>query len=162
MNKTRLLSFAVAVLMLMNIGIVAFFFITRPPHPEGPGGPGGPEGPEGGRRPKDLIIERLHLDHDQIGQYDKLIEEHRAVIHTTSEEMDRVRHDLYSTLPSPDAARTDSLTRVLGTLVQRIERAHFDHVTGIKGLCRPDQMRDFNAFSEELADIFMPKQPRPR
>ncbi|MBP9211379.1 MAG: periplasmic heavy metal sensor [Bacteroidetes bacterium] len=153
MNRSSLLTTAVVVLMVMNIALIIFMFVTKPPHPEGPGGPG---------RPKQIIIERLRLDREQVERYEALIEQHRNTIRETSERVEGVRRELYATLSSPDAAKEDSLTAVLGTLLQSIERAHFDHVLAVKGLCRPDQMKEFDAFSRELVELFSPKEQRRR
>jgi hypothetical protein len=153
MNRSSLLTIAVVALMLMNIALIIFVFVARPPRPDGPGGPG---------RPKEVIIERLRLDREQMEQYEVLIDRHRSSIRESSDRIEEVRRQLYATLSAPDAAKEDSLTAVLGTLLQRIERAHFDHVLAVKGLCRPDQMKEFDAFSQELAELFAPKEQRRR
>jgi protein CpxP len=159
MNKTTLLTVAVAVLLLMNIAVISFVFITRPPNPDGPEGP---EGPGGRRQPKEVIIERLRFDRGQVERYEALIEQHRGSIRTLTEEMQEVKRELYATLSSPQGEKTDSLTKILGSLVQKVEQVHFDHVLAIKGLCRPDQAEDFDRFSHELARLFSPKEQRRR
>jgi hypothetical protein len=153
MNKTSLLSIAVIALFLMNIGMIAFFFISRPPRPEDRDTNGGP---------KRIIIERLHFDRDQIDRYETLIRQHRQEVQTAGDQIEQVKKELYGTLSAPNSAAEDSLIAVVGGLLQRIEHAHFRHVLAIKALCRPDQMKDFDSFSEELSGFFAPKERRPR
>jgi protein CpxP len=154
MNKTSLLTVAVIVLFLMNIGMIAFLMLTKPPRPEdGRGGEG---------NPKQIIIDRLHFDQDQVERYEALILQHRQEIRTAGDAIEQTKMELYGTMSSPDAAAEDSMIAVIGGLLQRIEHAHFRHVLAIKALCRPEQMKDFNEFSEELSGLFQPKDRRPR
>ncbi len=152
MNKTTLLTVAVVVLFLMNAGIISFLLLNKPPRPDGG---------RNGEGPKRLVIERLHFDKDQIDRYDALIEQHQMTIHSADEEILQLKQELFSLLPSPDQAREDSLIERISAVQRRIERAHFDHFSGIRKICRPDQMNDFNALSRELAEIFSPKEHRP-
>lgn len=153
MNKTSLLTVAVIVLFLMNIGMIAFLIFTKPPRPE--------EGRGREGNPKQVIIERLHFDREQVEQYEALILQHRQEIRTAGDAIEQTKKELYSTLSAPDAAVEDSLIGVIGGLLERIEHAHFKHVLAIKALCRPEQIKDFNEFSEELSGLFQPKEHRP-
>lgn len=153
MNKTSLLSIAVIALFLMNIGMIAFFVITKPPRPEDREGNGGP---------KEIIIERLRFDRDQIDRYEALIRQHRQEVQSAGGQIEQVKKELYGTLSAPNPAAEDSLIAVIGELLRQIEHAHFRHVLAIKALCRPDQMKDFDTFSGELSGFFAPKERRPR
>ncbi len=153
MNKTRLLTVAVVVLFLMNIGIISFLLLNKPPRPDGE---------RNGEGPKRLVIERLHFDKDQVDRYDGLIEQHQKTMRAADDEIMQLKRELFSLLPSSDQSRKDSLIADINSVQRRIEHAHFDHFSGIRMICRPDQMNDFNALSRELADLFSSKGPRPR
>lgn len=153
MNKTRLLTVAVVVLFLMNIGIISFFLLNKPPRPDRD---------RNGEGPKRLVIERLHFDKDQVDRYDALIEEHQRMVRTADDEIMQLKRELFSLLPSSDQSRKDSLIAHINSVQRRIEYAHFDHFTGIRMICRPDQLNDFNGLSRELAQLFSPKERRPR
>ncbi|MFZ4621341.1 MAG: hypothetical protein ACOYNS_12345 [Bacteroidota bacterium] len=153
MNKTKLLTIAVAVLFLMNVGIISFLLLNKPPRPDGG---------RNGEGPKRLVIERLHFNKEQIDRYDALIEQHQKTMHATDEEIMQLKRELFSLLPFPDQAREDSLVERIVVVQRRVEHAHVDHFSGIRNICRPDQMNDFNALSRELAEIFSPKEHRPR
>lgn len=148
MNKTALLTAAVIILFLMNIGIVTFLLLNRPPRPDGEG-------------PKRIVIERLRFDNEQAGRYELLIREHHRTIRAADEEIKRIKRELYTMLASPDPLREDSLIARLGETQQRIEKAHITHFSGIREICRPDQQEEFKRLSGELAEIFSPKGRRP-
>jgi protein CpxP len=153
MNKTRLLTVAVVVLFLMNIGIISFLLLNKPPRPDGE---------RNGEGPKRLVIERLRFDKDQVDRYDGLIEQHQKTMRAADDEIMQLKRELFSLLPSSDQSRKDSLIADINSVQRRIEYAHFDHFSGIRMICRPDQMNDFNALSRDLADLFSSKGPRPR
>ncbi|MBP6673471.1 MAG: periplasmic heavy metal sensor [Bacteroidetes bacterium] len=153
MNKTRLLSFAVVILFLMNIGMISFFLLNRPPRPDGE---------NRGDGPKRMIIDRLRFDKEQIDRYDALIEEHQRAVRSADEEIMQLKRELFSQISSPDPSREDSLIVKIGDVQRRIEHAHIAHFSGIRMICRPDQLNDFNGLSRELAQLFSPKERRPR
>ena len=153
MNKTRLLSFAVVILFLMNIGMISFFLLNRPHRPDGENRRDGP---------KRMIIDRLRFDKEQIDRYDALIEEHQRAVRSADEEIMQLKRELFSQISSPDPSREDSLIIKIGDVQRRIEHAHIAHFSGIRMICRPDQLNDFNGLSRELAQLFSPKDRRPR
>lgn len=59
MNRTKLLTIAVIGLLLLNLGVLGMMFLSKPPHPPMPPEMHGGPRPDG---PKQIIIDRLHLD----------------------------------------------------------------------------------------------------
>lgn len=147
MNKTKLLTAAVIVLFLLNIGIISFLLMNKPPRPGGRDGEG----------PKRIIIERLRLDKEQIDQYDQLIKEHQQSIRTLSNEIVSIKNQLYRSLSSSDTLLEDSLVNRLGEVQQQIEHAHIRHFIGIRKLCRPEQLPDYELLTRDLGEYFAPK-----
>ncbi len=143
---------AVAVLFLMNVGLISFLLLNKPPRQDRGNGDG----------PKRIVIERLRFDKEQIDRYDELIDEHRRTMRTADEEIMQLKRELFSLVSAPDPVREDSLIEQIGTVQRRIEHAHIAHFSGIRSICRPDQLSDFNALTHELSDIFSPKERRPR
>lgn len=144
MSKVKWLTVAVTVLICLNIGLLTFG------HFGGPGHDG----------PKKIVIERLHLDKAQVEGYYKLIEAHQASLAAKEEEMNAARKALYATLAKTNSDPGPLFERVAEIQVD-IERIHVGHFAAIKGLCRPDQLNDYNALANDLSNVFGKRGPRP-
>ncbi|MBS1534651.1 MAG: periplasmic heavy metal sensor [Bacteroidetes bacterium] len=156
MNKVKLLSWLVGILVLLNVAIL-FFVVGRPPM-----FPNGPHLPEHGG-PKRLIIEKLHFDQIQKQAYEKLIRAHRSKIDSLDREIRFCKNELYGLLQDnpTDAVAKNKLIAKLGQLQTQIEQTHFEHFADIKKLCHPDQISDYNALTTELAALFS-HPPKPK
>lgn len=156
MSKIKLLTIAVTGLLLINIAIVCFLFFKRPPHP--PEGMG-PLMDQAG--PKNIIIERLHFDKEQVAAYEKLIQAHQAAVKLMDDSIKLAKHALYQTLSHESFAGKDSLLNRLSFLKNKIELLHYDHFAELKKICRPDQLDNFNELTNELAHLFAPGKNNP-
>jgi protein CpxP len=149
MTRTRLLSFAVVVLVLLNMTTLGVLFFRKPPHPEH----GKHEGP------KAIIIERLKFDAGQVALYEALIRDHRGKIDELDKRMMELRGRLYD-VNDPQSA--DSIIYLIGETQGDIERVHTDHFSRIRALCRPDQLPLFDGMTKDLAGYFRSGPPPPR
>lgn len=145
---------AVIGLLLINLSLVAFLVLRKPPVPPH-------DRQAGGNGPKRLVIEKLHFSPDQTAQYEQLIEEHRTQIDPLNEHIKAAKNRLYITLATNDAARKDSLINQIGSLQRQIEVVHYNHFVALKKLCRPDQLADFNELTTDLAGFFAPRRKPP-
>ncbi|MFM9839818.1 MAG: hypothetical protein ACKVOQ_16250 [Cyclobacteriaceae bacterium] len=150
------MGFAVIALLVMNLALIGFLFLRKPPLP--------PEGrpPIAKEGPKNKIIEQLHFDAEQVIQYQKLIDEHKSSIKILRDDIRDTKSQLYQTL-NEEGVRNDSLIIKLGDLQKNIETTHYNHFQEIKKLCKPDQLEYFNALTGELSNFFnTEKQPLKR
>lgn len=154
MNKIKVLSISVVVLMLMNIGILLFFTLNKPPHP-----PHG--GLQMGPHPKDIIIKELNLDESQIEAFDDLILEHRTAIQEAEEMIHLTRNKLFETLTKEDQSIKDSLVLQIGNQQMEIEKIHYNHFESIKKILKPNQLKKFELFIGDLGRLFKPRPPKP-
>jgi periplasmic protein CpxP/Spy len=152
MNKTKVLTIAVIVLVLLNISVVATFMLNKPPHPPGM---------EGRQSPKTIIIERLHFNETQIAAYDDLIKEHRTTIQNKEEQLKLVKEELYALLAADNQTTSTDLITKINMIQKEIEEIHFNHFLDIKKLCKPEQLSDFNELTNELASLFSPIHEHP-
>jgi len=156
MSKIKLLSIAVALLLVMNLAILLFFFIGRPGQP--------PHGRPGGfdrQGPKSVIIERLHFDDKQTAEYQKLIDKHRQNVTELEDQIRDAKNGLYLTLSDEKHIGKDSLENHLGLLQRKMESIHYNHFADIRRLCKPNQLQDFNKLTQELAFFFSPGKNLP-
>jgi periplasmic protein CpxP/Spy len=158
MNRTKLLTIAVIGLLFLNLGTLGILFFSRPPHPPMP-----PEmrGGQRGEGPKQIMIERLHLDAIQQKAYELLITDHRTQTNDLREASQKMHDQLFSLLKetSENKIQTDSIITEIANNQKAIEHLNFDHFNAIKNLCKGTQLDDFNALAEELGNLFSPKPP---
>lgn len=163
MSKTKLLSIAVIGLLVINIAIVGFLLLKKPPiRPEGRP-PMGQDGrpPMQDEGPKKIIAERLHLDKEQVAAFEKLIIAHQGSVNALDDSMRNAKNDLYLSLQSETFAGKDSLVNLLGALQKKIELIHYEHFADIKKICKPDQLGDFEKLTNELSGFFSADKNNP-
>ncbi|WP_298304096.1 hypothetical protein [Flavobacterium sp.] len=145
MNKTKVLVFAVIVLVALNFGILGFLFLSK-----------NNDGPRGRKMPREIVIEKLHFDKNQIVEYDKTIKLHQETIRSIDDSIRNTRNELYKLLNSEtiDSSKRDSLYLKFAGFQKQIETTHFNHFVEIKKLCKKEQLTDFINLTEELSQIF--------
>ena len=147
MSKIRFLTLAVALLILLNLGTLAFFLMGRkPPHQSHEG-------------PKKIIIERLRFQPDQVAAYEKLIGQHRSAIQEKEQEMAAAKKQLYALLKQDSFPQKEAFVAQINQAQQAIEQIHFNHFFELKALCTPEQQPLFDALTEDLAAYFGPQRP---
>lgn len=148
MSKTKLLSIAVILLLLINLTTL-FLIFTRPPKPEHH------------QEPKQVIIEKLDLDNKQVKEFEVLIEEHKKKINREDVKLRRLKKEIYKTLSTDEFSLKDSLINELSIVQRSIENIHYEHFKALKKLCKPEQIEKFNDLTEELARLFSPANKKP-
>lgn len=160
MERTKLLTITVIGLLLLNFATIGFLFMSgtkghRPPK----------DMPVGRINPREIIIEKLHFDVNQLREYDKIIQWHKDEIKRIDARISVAKNDLYTQLKEPqiDLKIKDSLIAIINSNQKQIEATHFKHFEDIKKICHKGQIEDFNDLTEELSRIFATnKPPRPR
>lgn len=145
MNKTKLLSFAVIALLLLNFGILGFIFLSKDK-----------ESPNGRKMPREIVIEKLHFDENQIVNYEKNIKIHQNTIRDLDDSIRETKNELYQLLNSDkiDTLKKDSLLLELASYQKQIETTHFNHFLEIKKICKKVQLSNYNELTQELSKIF--------
>lgn len=150
MSKIKLLTISVIGLMIVNLGMVAFLLLQKPPfRPDG-------RPPLEKTGPKKIIIDKLHFDAEQAVQYEHLIDQHQLIIKPLNDSIKIVKNNLYQSLANENDSIKNSLIAKLGLLQRQVELTHYEHFLAIKKLCKLDQLEDFNKLSKELAGFFAP------
>ena len=154
MDKIKLLSYSVIGLVLLNVGIISFLYISRP----------NPNQEYNRIRPKDIIIEKLHFDSIQIKKYEDFIKTYRITIDTLNNNNREIKAELYTQLKylKVNSKIKDSLIQLTLVNQKRIEEANFEHFQDIKNICNKSQLEDFNLLTEELEKLFSNQNRKPR
>ncbi len=145
MNKIKLLTFAIVGLLMLNIGMIGFFVFGNKNHKR--------------RMPKEIIIEKLHFDQQQISIYETKIKIHRKLINSLNVDISNNKNELYQMLNDEkiDTIRKDSLINVIANQQNQIENINFNHFLDIKKICKKDQINNFEKLTIELTEIFSKK-----
>ena len=149
MSKTKLLTFSVIALLLLNFGILAFLFLSGPN--------------KRNHEPREVIIHELHFDKNQIVDYDKLISVHKEKIKNLNDSIKNCKNELYSKLKTAqNKSVNDSLFIKIAHFQAQIEQTHYNHFLDIKKLCKPNQLEDYNELTTKLSEMFQGKQQKQR
>ncbi len=142
MNKNKLYLFLIAGLLLSNI-LLGYYLFMGKGHQR--------------HKPREIIIERLKFDENQIAQYDKIIQQHQKQIMEKEETIGKLKKILYLHLINTEnKATTDSLAKEIGKIQEEIEHIHYSHFEHIRELCDINQLEKFNDIVNELAGLFSP------
>jgi hypothetical protein len=154
MDKIKILTYAVIGLVALNMGIISFLYFTNPnSNPE-----------DNHRKPKDIIIDKLHFDANQIKKYENIITIYRATIDSLNNQNRELKAELYSQLKQPSVNNNakDSLIQLVLINQKRIEETNFKHFQDIKNICNKSQIDDYNSLTEELEKLFSNQNRKPR
>ncbi|WP_149240884.1 periplasmic heavy metal sensor [Dyadobacter sp. 32] len=150
MSKVKLLSVAVALLLVTNFVILFLLLRENAGHPR--------NRQSGGAEPKMIVIDRLHLDKMQVEQYEKLVLGHRSDVRGLEAKIRDAKTRLYGTLVKENKVEKEILEDSLAHLQRQMEDVHYNHFVEIKRLCKPDQLPYFNELTRDLATFFTPKK----
>ena len=150
MTKKTFCALLIAVLFLGNV--VLFGVFLRSP---GPGKRGG--------GPKEIVIEKLHFNPEQVEKYEVLIKAHRSRVSAADEKINALKAEMYLQLKgNPNMQIVDSLLHEISLVQAGVEAIHFEHFLEIKAICTPAQLDDFNRLTDEIGRFFTPPGPPPR
>lgn len=143
MNKIKFLTIIIIGLVISN-GIL-LFMLTKDQLSKG--------------GPKNLIIKKLHFDKEQIKNYEVYIQKHRKDINDNETVMNTLRSNLYKELNnSNNITKIDSLIAIIGKQQTIAEQINYNHFLEIKKLCKPNQTKDFEKLTTEIANLFSSKE----
>ncbi len=146
MNKVKFLTILVSSLFILNVALLTFMFLHKPPHLRKK------------KQNKNFIIQTLQLDQDQILLFENLTEQHKKETRTAAHGMQNTRREIYKLLAGDiNESVKDSLVKQVGDFQMNLENAHLEYFTGIKEICRKDQMDKFAKLTLELEKLFSHK-----
>ena len=128
MNKQNFHIIIIGVLILINL-ILMWFFLNQ-----------NNSSKKGG--PRDLIIEVLHFDYEQIREYDLLIKDHRVL-------MRKGKSELYNFRKSYFISDSDSALSLLSNSYSNLENINKNHINEIMEICTASQKEIFRIIIKE-------------
>ena len=130
MNKQNFYIIIIGVLILINLTLMWLFFNQNNSSKK--------------CGPRDMIIEALHFDDEQIREYDLLIKDHRIL-------MFKVKSELYNFRKSYFLTDSDSALSLLSNSYSNLENINKNHINEIMEICNSSQKEDFRIVIKENA-----------
>ncbi|MFK7757370.1 MAG: hypothetical protein AB8B53_10610 [Flavobacteriales bacterium] len=150
MNKTKALTAAVIILLVVNIGLLVFFFLNKPKRHQH-------------IAPKERVIELLQLDDAQVQAYEELIKSHRTDVSALDEQLFEKKKALFALLKTDASTSGETeLVAEISALQSEVELTHLNHFRDVKGLCNADQLTRFNSVVGEIQNLFKHFNKRPK
>lgn len=152
MKRETLLTIAVAVLFLLNLGIIGFLLLNQMPHH-----------PPHHRPPVDrVIIEGLGLDNRQQEQFEELKHEHRSQMVVLDNEYNTVVEEYFNLLGSDTAgvSSKDSLESEMAAIQTKRAQVTLEHFRQLKQICTPEQQKKFDSIISKLVQVMIPQGHR--
>ena len=146
MEKITFYKIAIGVLLLLNVGLLAFLLTRRPP-------------PE---PPFEFLSRKIGLDAAQQAEYKILREAHHAQIIARQQKNEDLHRTFFEMMTAPvvDSLRLRQLTDSIATIKKEEEIITFWHFRAVRGICRPEQVGQFDAVIFEAWQSMKPRRPR--
>ena len=128
MNKQKFYIIIIGILILINLTLMWLFFNQNNSSKK--------------CGPRDMIIEALHFDDEQIREYDLLITDHRVL-------MRKGKSNLYNFRKSYFLTDSDSALSLLSISYSNLESINKNHINDIMEICTASQKEDFRILIKE-------------
>ena len=151
MDNSKFLKTVIVVLLIINIGTLAFMWKKMPGH----GMPPPPQ--EIGR----YLMHELKFTDEQVKQYEQLREEHRNSIDHLRRQS-RNLHDAFFDLLSAspvDSSKVNELADSIVSLQKQIEISTYYHFQKVRTLCTPEQQQQFDKVIKDALAMMAPRPP---
>lgn len=146
MNKVKLYGGLVIALLLLNFGLVGFFFYNQKSEPEF-------------KKPKEHIITKLEFTNEQIVEYESTIEAHKSAVNNKEKEISKLRNDLFHCLKNDEHEKANNIRKKFGRAHEEMEQIHYNHFMKIKSICKEDQLDEFDELLDEISGMFRGGKP---
>lgn len=141
-DMTRFWKWMAGLLTLLNLALLITIWKAPAAH--------GPPLPDFG--PAKRIIHELNFNENQVSNYNKLVEEHRAAMRKLRDEGGLLRNNYFELLKEEHPADS-TITLKLAAIArnqEEIEKVTFNHFREVREICTPDQKKKFD---EMILDV---------
>lgn len=138
MSQLKFYQTATLILLLLNLGMIAFFFATKPPTPAR-------------QHPPADIHRLLRLDAEQEKAFGQLVETHQQAMRTLNRLQQEKLSAYFSTLleSGPNQQPPADGLREIQELEAKKITITYEHFRAIKNLLRPEQQPFFKEFMQQ-------------
>lgn len=156
MKQIQFFKYATLLMLVLNLGLVAFFFLTKP------------KPPMRGETFSPRAIEILQLDKDQHQAFLQSAEQHGKQMRTINDGQRNLLRPYFNGLVDPSLnLNPDSILQQVQLLERQKVEATYLHFKAVKALLRDEQQNNFEQFMNQalgrlLLNDMPSKPPRPK
>ena len=152
MKQLQFYKYATWGLLVLNLSMIAFFFLTRPEPPL----------PHSAKSFLPQAIEMLHLDEQQRAAFEQSARAHNQEMNSINEQQQELLLPYFQSLA--DSSKSID-TEKLVSQIQRLEgdkvESTYRHFQSVKSILRPEQQAFFEAFMNHALRIILLEQKNP-
>ena len=141
MKGTRLYKIVIVLLVAINLGMLLFMWLGKPPHPGG----------------SSELAANIGLSGDAKTKVDALEKQHHADKHVLMEKDAELHKKMFALIGSGESP--DSIQTILSSNKEEIERMTFDFFDEVAGYCTNEQKKVLNSFIQQRLVGFGPPPP---
>ena len=154
MKQLQFYKYATWGLLILNVSMIAFFFLTAPPRPSG------------GERAGKKAIDILRMDEDQNNSFLQYVQQHsNQVDNLDKQQLSLLKLYFKNLISSSNKVNSDSLLNKIQLFERQKIEFTYQHFLDVKSILKPDQQVHFEDFMEHAMDIILKvhnKPPRPQ
>jgi hypothetical protein len=133
MSKLKIYQWSTWVLLLLNVAMIALFFLTKPKHPN--------------NEPlRQSAKTEMNLTDQQYNLFKQSARKHQAQIQQLNDEQNRLLQLYFGNLASNEVVKNDSLLGQLQNIEKQKISITYEHFREIKTLLKPEQYPAYEAF----------------
>ncbi|TAH18659.1 MAG: periplasmic heavy metal sensor [Cytophagales bacterium] len=149
MEKTKLLTALVVILLIVNGVTLSFFGIGKlPNHAPNP------------KQAAEFISRELDFSPTQEEQYAQLIEEHQSDTRKAVEKSNIFREELYRVIGNKQTDRANAMLDSVAFYQKQIEAVRYAHFQEVRAICNPAQQERFDQIIFEAIKMMMPPKKK--
>ena len=148
MNQLQFYKSSTIALLVLNMAMIGFFFLTKPPHPPGRGG-------------QIKAIDLLKLDQQQHREFLQLVKKHQQQMETINAQQGELLKPYFYRLVDSSRHIDPLALQQMKDLEQRKISSTFQHLQDVKALLRPEQEANFEAFMNHALERILIKKKKP-
>jgi protein CpxP len=149
MNTVKFLKIAIALLFLLNIATLSFYWLSAPSvHGRHPGRGGGPG---------EYLVHELKLDEMQQQKYQHMRDDHFSHMMMLRKKATGYRQRINTQLKatSPDSLMVQHLSDSIGYCQRDLELLTFYHFRELRSICSPKQQQRFDEVIHDAIEVIV-------
>ena len=153
-SKNRLMGWLVVILVILNLGMLITFWVSRPrgPHPDGRKPDKNGINMERPGNPGEFLETELGFNDEQSSRYKELRKEHREKADEIISETRKLKDSFFELLSQPDAdsGEVTEMANEIGAKQTELDLLTFNHFKEVRAICTDEQKKKFDDIIEEV------------